>query len=1255
MKEKANLSIFWGKTNIFPLIVFAFLFFFVPKFSSATSLIGVMQGVVPNVSAEVRGTGEHVGACMEVKLINNSSSAMIIEVPKGMFLVPKNDFHVQTMVCPGGERLNADPGITIHFINSFCGERKKYTPQNEHIFSEGGTASGELIKLLEEINRIKQYDDISQGRIWEITDNLDLSKGEESMLSAGDSNVPSAKASNEPLVEASSDRSEIDVKKAVGAGASATILIYLWSLLNKFGLYPIDPSKMVKSPSRDRPNWSLANRPSSDHYWDDSARDWKKRDDSPKGFEKKKAKMKDKGFYYDEDKGVFVQQGMEYDEYSGGYRKTLEKTKDIMIEPEKRDVSRFKVDQGWFMPGDWGSDKSYKTVYKDLEDRMRYLDDLEEQAKSQHRQAAEEERNASKNQDYWLEEQWKKKRGETQKNVLKVQEEKLKLSDRVSQRDMQMKAYEGEYKKDWGKKLYNEVSQTIPTPRDVWNAVRNPEETRQRWNAEGMVTRTIKPIFEKGIKARDQLQQAINENRHLFKDYDFQEGDKFKLYDKILKELEKAEKRGDTKSIEALKKIQKNYAQMRAAHDALVLKGVGLAGEKIAEGQGLIGMARTFRPQTGIRRPSMLDENGELRWKPRDRAVHIADGSAVSPEDISRRKHFKFYAVDKQGNIRQLKGTGNVDLPPRKNEIKVGLDPYSDKVTVYEYGENVRRQEGLKNLLKQRAKEALAKKKLGSYGDQSQAPGSSPSGSSARASSMSASSEGSGAHSQQSKSSGGGGQKSAAYSRGKGDSLVGKGEGKRGRSLPRNLEEIRDIDEAKKHIRLKDEMAKAARKDPTGAQIDGEKAQLKADQLKKMKTTYEDRGVREIGKDGKPGPFKKQQSLKGYMDKDGKIIEHEVAKPVSKDHGPRPEPRGREIGRENRAERYMEAYKKDKVFEDLDTKMNKAEANAIYKRHAEVKKMIKEEMLNDPKWSSRINDPKFNNELDLRLDKDGRTLDAKALEYYKQNLKEQNISLEDQKWVRRQRSKLDVAPLEQKSGIEKQPEMKFLKEDKVPDYKPKPVPPKAETGGGAPSDAVPDYSDSYLKRARNVTKAGSLSSEDSKIKSVYSPREVQQSPADSQPLESAHPTHDAPKPPPRSGSPRTISSSTKQGAPAIEPKTPVEKSTSWAGDSSPSGAQSASDVKPDSFTEKASSFDEDLRYAESEGKGLGESSLGESAGQDIGDRESFSSEAFQKESLSRESFGQEALGGKESFGKGNKEGFAKMLEDFFREAKDIDE
>lgn len=676
----------------------------------ATSLDKVMQGKVSGLEVEVRGIGKYYGDSIKVTFLNKTEVVKTVTVPLGLLLVPR-DPSVQTMVCAGEEELEADPGTTIHYIKSFCGEKQDLAPRTGDIFDPGGIAPPELLKRIREIYRGGKFNKSDQDRVWQITQNLDISEG-----SGGEG---------------------ISAEDATIIGVSSTILILIWMLLNNLLKVPIDPGRLVLSqtgrepapePHDDRPSWSLIHRKNYDDLFDEENNRWVRRN-SAEGkaiIQKHHKLMSEKGFDYDHDADAFVEETMAYDKHTDAFRRKIDKIEELEIDAEEGDAAQLDVGEGlrhryrqisdvlifnWFNKSDAERQSQYDAVYERLEERVKYLDVLEKDAKAEHRMCSEQEKKAREEGDLWLEEQWRQRRVEALENVNKVQGEKLELTKRVDEKDRQYKTWADRQKKSWtGKEVGRELLGTF---------VPDPE-------------RQFKPV----LQAQQELARKLSKDAQdkLFSQHD---GSVERIKD-LTQKLKDAEAKGLKRTVRQLKSeldaekmnLDKLTGEIQMFHKKKAMwEGGAIVNSTILMTQAVqvytqtrtlieIGKAgvQFMKPELGVRRPSMIDDDGNIIGSPKKPkpGEYIADGSAASPEDISRRQNYDFYGVGKDGKIREIKGTGNVDVEPRKGELVVIRDKHSGKVSVHKYygegSDKLKMHHGVKKRLWKQAQDALGKK-----------------------------------------------------------------------------------------------------------------------------------------------------------------------------------------------------------------------------------------------------------------------------------------------------------------------------------------------------------------------------------------------------------------------------------------------------------------------------------------------------------------------------------------------------------------
>ena len=822
-------------------------------------------------------------------------------------------------------------------------------------------------------------------------------------------------------------------------GVQTTFEAFLNSLLSEEGK------------SNMRPSWSLMNRPSPDHEWNEEKREWVKRegaeesyDDRPEwseihrksyddkwdseegkwvsadeAFKKRRQEMEDNGYtyheetdafikdgiWYDEESRTYLEDGVEYDKHTKTFRDSVEEVKDVDIEEERGDAAKPHVGPGWIMPGDRDGyvmeslrkltglepgEGSYEKVYKNFRDRIKYLEGLQDKTADEYKKLVGKERKARDSGDKWLEEKLRKQREKAGENVRKVRNEKTDLTNRFtsgSEGGKQHKAYEKYYRNWKADEVKNELF-------DVVKRMVIPD------------VRHLKPLLENAVEARKKLEESLHKQPELFKKYDkTMEGlrDAYKKY-------EEAQKAGDKKTMKALSgeinagkgrlrnitdemnKIHKRSLRWQV-HSGAVSAGVATSGLEIAGTAGTqinVGknIAKRYLYKPGIKRASMIDEDGDIIGAQKTKAGdHVADGSAASPEDISRRKNYEFYGVDKNGKIRKLEVTGNVDEGAHPNEGIFIRDRRTGQVSPHKFhGEGTSREmhPGVKNRILNHSK------RIGDMpGDEVNVSGQSraTSASSGEGASVSASSK-SGAPSGEGKTASSGHAKegtSGTSSRGgsKSGGPSGSGGGRGGGPDDPDLSKLG-----------KGEPIKSGQKPikPTQAQEASYRGEAKAKELKRMKPVFEKRDVRNISPEGKPGSPKEGTSLKGYVDEDGNLRYTDIAEPEPA----KVDTRGADFDGENAAKDYLR--KANARFKEIDDRINEATSKARSRIIEELSTEHRQKMVNE-RWDP--NKPGFEDELSKRIGGDRRHSVGKVQDYIMEDLvrgKKTDILPDDMKW-----------------------------------------------------------------------------------------------------------------------------------------------------------------------------------------------------------------------------------------------------------------
>ncbi len=689
----------------------------------ATSLDTVMEGRVRELTVVVKGTGYYTGDCIEVSFANATGRTENVTVPLGLLLVP-DDPKTQTMVCAGKETLEAPPGNSSHRIKAFCGEQHDAPPGRGDIFRPGGIAPSDLLEVVQELHRSNQYNSSGQDRLWITSKNIDISQGNTGHTGGGREAAASSTSQG--------NTGHTGGGREAAASIAGLILLLTWMLMNRMSNAPIDPAALApagdaplvpdKDPQRsgdhsDRPSWSLIHRQNYDDLYDDDNKQYVARDsETGKAIVRKQhQEMKDKGFNYDEYSDSFIQEGMDYDRHQDRYRSASElgpAPEDFNIEKETSDSTKPYIGAGWLMRGDPGTSSDYETVYKKLDDRLTYLENLEKDTKEAHKNANEQENKAKQDGDQWLEEKWRERRKNTIKNMKQIQQVKNDLTRRVSERSEREKAHWDNQKKKWtADKVGNEL-------KDIF--IPNPKH--------------LEPLFRRTLELKNRLQESINRQDGLFRNVD----NTITEIKSTTHKAREARAAGDLKTAKELMKradagrarlnslnaqmqdIHKRKGQWQIGSQVLTATAGMTATQYVGQGRMMYEVGKSasqfLKPTTGVHRPSMIDEDGDIIGTDKSRSgpqrgKNVADGSAASPEDMNRRANYDLYAVDKDGNVRELKLTGNVDANPRPNEGIFIKDKHTGKVSPHKfYGEGQGQDsmhQGKKNLILRRAQEKL--------------------------------------------------------------------------------------------------------------------------------------------------------------------------------------------------------------------------------------------------------------------------------------------------------------------------------------------------------------------------------------------------------------------------------------------------------------------------------------------------------------------------------------------------------------------
>ncbi|MBN2199003.1 MAG: hypothetical protein JW747_04055, partial [Candidatus Aminicenantes bacterium] len=493
-------------------------------------------------------------------------------------------------------------------------------------------------------------------------------------------------------------------KKATAAAVLTMLIFIAWQIANNLFNVPgapvpapaggggseVPPGGGEDEPESyaDRPAWSLIHRKDGDIF-DDKNERWVSRDsDAGRAIlEAKRKSMEEKGFVYDAERDAFVERSLIYDEASDSFRKPPDEPEPLEIQPEQDDASRMHIGPGWLIPGDPGTSSDPEVVNKSLNDRLRYLDDLEDDVRSEHEALNDRLKTVEKQKDKdpWLEEQLRQRREDLKQKMRHVQEQKLDLTRRVDERAREYSTWAERQKKSWtAREVAKELSEVV---------IPDPE--------------SLRPLFERTLELRNRLQKAINEQPALFSEVDAT----IARMKQVAADMQSARERGDLAAVRSfqsemdaararlqeinneMQAIHKKSAQWQAGSHVLTATAGMTATDYIGKAKMVHevgkGAVKFLKPEPGFKRPSVFEP---------------AKGGRSDRE---------FFVVDKSGKIREIKGADAADYRPKKGELVVSRDPYSGKLTEQEFGAGGRGQpltDGQKSLLRQQAQKGLADK-----------------------------------------------------------------------------------------------------------------------------------------------------------------------------------------------------------------------------------------------------------------------------------------------------------------------------------------------------------------------------------------------------------------------------------------------------------------------------------------------------------------------------------------------------------------
>ncbi len=291
---------------------------------------------------------------------------------------------------------------------------------------------------------------------------------------------------------------------------------------------------------RDRPAWSLMNRPSTDHEWDETSQSWVlKEGQTPyTGDRPEWSLMNRPGPDYDWDEATqswvhkdnlrskeMEAEGYEYDPYQDAWRKPPPKIEKPQVKSEIGDASRTDLKPGWI---------SYDESTESLDKRFKELEQAERDAIDQYKRIPEEIDKARESGDKWLEEQWRQRLEKARKNVRDVQGMKNDLVGRVDERaqraiDLERKIHKGirQHYRDIRDEMWDQVYA-------IYESITDPE------------THPMDPDFVKTMKDAWEARERVRKDLEMAPELDKRHREAFDELRDLRDQIGEARKNGDT-------------------------------------------------------------------------------------------------------------------------------------------------------------------------------------------------------------------------------------------------------------------------------------------------------------------------------------------------------------------------------------------------------------------------------------------------------------------------------------------------------------------------------------------------------------------------------------------------------------------------------------------------------------------------------------------------------------------------------------
>ncbi len=329
------------------------------------------------------------------------------------------------------------------------------------------------------------------------------------------------------------------------------------------------------SDKQDRPDWSLMNRPSTDHDWDHESGQWVHKDDLHQ------RRMEREGYVFDDD--------------GQAWRKPPPQINRVDVPQEEGDASRIDLKPGgssWWPGANWiRKNLSYDPSTENMDNRYNQLDKSERDAIDEYKRVSDEHDKAVKSGDKWLADQWQQRKDEAKDQVSDIQRQKDDLTNRVGNRERRTQATEQQYQNWKGKDV---VKEAVTLPYHVVRTMVAPDMS------------DVKQAMQEAIDARNRLQSHMDKAPNLYQEHDRALNDLKSLRDQI----NQARDRGDTAEEEALRqqaaqvrdRLNSATNQLNQIHDASTkwqqkapmanIKAYQAGTQMIMDGTGVAGTSK---------------------------------------------------------------------------------------------------------------------------------------------------------------------------------------------------------------------------------------------------------------------------------------------------------------------------------------------------------------------------------------------------------------------------------------------------------------------------------------------------------------------------------------------------------------------------------------------------------------------------------------------------------------------------------------